>query len=69
MLQGGDDLAHCLFLGRMRLDHRVKELMGLVGLTGSPKTGSRTQTTAQGQVQLLSLCIVVSQYQLQMGRR
>jgi hypothetical protein len=37
MLQGGDGLADCLFLRRMRLDHRVKEFMGLAGLTGSPK--------------------------------
>jgi hypothetical protein len=53
----------------MVLDHGFKEFMGLVRLTSSPKTGSRTQTAAQGQVQLVNLRMVVSQHQLQMGSR
>ena len=47
MLQGCDDLADCLLLRRVLLDHSFKEFTGLVRLTGSPKTGSRTQTAAQ----------------------
>jgi hypothetical protein len=69
MLQGCDDFADCMVLRRMRLDHGCKEFMGLIGLTGSPKTGSRTQTAAQGQVQLATLLLVVSQHQLQMASR
>jgi hypothetical protein len=69
MLQGRDDLADCTLLRRMLLDHGRKEFMGLIGLTGSPKTGSRTEAAAHGQLQLATLLRVVSQHQLQMASR